>query len=182
MKKPILEDIPIRNDLRPGDMGRVIQMHGELYSREYGFGLQFETYVAKGLCEFYERYDPVKDRVWVCEHAGRMIGFMLLMHREEAAAQLRYFLIEPGYRGIGLGARLMGLFMEHLKNRGYRKAHLWTTHELLAAAHLYEKAGFALTEEKESAAFGKPLVERRYDLSLQQGAGSRLPGRLEWAF
>ncbi len=164
MRKTTLEKVSIRNDLRPGDLGYVIHMHGRLYGIEYGYGLQFEAYVAKGLLEFWERYDPARDRVWVCESDRRMIGFMLLMHRE-GAAQLRYFLIEPGYRGIGLGSRLMGLFMDFLKERGYTKAYLWTTHELLAAAHLYEKAGFVLTEEKDSTAFGKPLKERRYDLA-----------------
>jgi GNAT superfamily N-acetyltransferase len=104
--------------------------------------------------------------VWVCEHGGRVVGFMLLMHREDEAAQLRYFLIEPDYRGIGLGSRLMGLFMDFLKSTGYKSAFLWTIHELRAAAHLYEKAGFVLTEEKESTTFGKPLRERRYDLAL----------------
>ncbi len=89
-----LEEISIRNELRPGDLGYVIYLHGLLYSREYGYGLQFETYVAAGLCEFMDRRDPQRDRVWVCEHGGRMVGFMLALHRDEAV-QLSYFLIEP---------------------------------------------------------------------------------------
>jgi GNAT superfamily N-acetyltransferase len=143
----------------------VIHRHGALYTREYGFGMQFETYAAKGLCEFMDRYDPATNRVWVCEHEGRMVGFLLLMNRGEAA-QLRYFLIEPEYRGMGLGSRLMALFMEFLKACNYRAAYLWTTHELAAASHLYTRAGFVLTEEKPSTAFGKPLTELRYDLRL----------------
>jgi GNAT superfamily N-acetyltransferase len=165
MKKPALKDITIRTELAPGDIGYVIHRHGALYAREYGFGLQFETYVAHGLCEFMERYDPKTNRVWVCEHEGRMVGFLLLMNRGEAA-QLRYFLIEPEYRGIGLGSRLMSLFMDFLKSRGYRAAYLWTTDDLATAAHLYTRAGFTLTEEKPSTAFGKPLTERRFDLTL----------------
>ena len=160
-----LHDISIRTSLAPGDIGYVIHRHGVLYSREYGYGLQFETYVAKGLCEFMERYDPRTNRVWICEYEHGMIGFLLLMNRGEAA-QLRYFLIEPEYRGVGLGSRLIGLFMDFMKECGYRSAYLWTTHELDTAAHLYIKAGFTLTEEKESTAFGKPLTERRYDLKL----------------
>lgn len=172
MGKPTLEEVSIRTGLRPGDMGGVIHMHGRLYAREYGFGVQFEAYVAEGLLEFYRRHDPDRDCVWICEarhgaaREAAMIGFMLLMHREGGAAQLRYFLIEPAYRGIGLGGKLMGLFMEHLRVKGYSSAYLWTTHELEAAAHLYTKAGFVLTEEKESTSFGKPLRERRYDLEL----------------
>jgi peptidyl-dipeptidase Dcp len=88
------------------------------------------------------------------------------MHRDRAVAQLRYFYLEPEYRGMGLGKRLMKLFMEFLVSRNYRTSYLWTTNELGAAASLYMRHGFELTMEKESTAFGKPLVEQRYDLMI----------------
>jgi peptidyl-dipeptidase Dcp len=167
MNKISLDDVSIRTELCPGDIGYITYMHGSLYSREYNYGLQFESYVARGLCEFYEKYDPSTNRIWACEHHDRMIGFLLLMDRGEAA-QLRYFLIEPDYRGIGLGGKLMSLYMAFLQECGYRKSYLWTTHELSTAAFLYKRHGFQLTEEKESTAFGKPLREQRYDLVVTQ--------------
>lgn len=167
-----LKDISIRTELQPGDMGYVIYLHGLLYSREYNFGIQFEDYVAKGLIEFKGQYDPKRNRVWVCEHQRsspaeitRMIGFLLLMDRDEAA-QLRYFLIDPEYRGIGLGSHLMNLYMDFLRECGYKSSYLWTTSELHAAISLYKRFGFQLTEEKESTAFGKLVTEQRYDLTL----------------
>lgn len=165
MNKVVLDDISIRTELRPGDIGYVTYMHGALYHREYNYGLQFESYVAKGLCEFFEKYNPERNRIWACEHHDRMIGFLLLMDRGEAA-QLRYFLIEPEYRGIGLGSKLMSLYMDFLRECGYTQSYLWTTHELSSAAFLYKRHGFTLTEEKESTAFGKPLREQRYHLVL----------------
>ena len=162
-------DIRVRNDLRPGDLGYVIHMHGRLYGMEYNYGVEFEMYVAHGLAEFYEQYDPHKDRVWICEHGDRIVGFLLLMHREVNAAQLRYFLLEPEYRGIGLGKRLMDLYMDFLRERGYSSSYLWTTNEQEAAAALYKHYGFVLTEEKESTAFGKRLKEQRYDLTSASG-------------
>ena len=89
VKKVSLQDVSVRTELGPGDIGYVIHRHGALYAREYGYGLQFETYVAKGLCEFVERFDPRTNRVWICEHEARIVGFLLLMNRGEAA-QLRY--------------------------------------------------------------------------------------------
>lgn len=170
--KASLNDISIRTELRHGDMGYVIYLHGLLYGREYNFGVQFETYVAEGLCEFYEGYDPKRNRVWVCEHKRsspadreKMVGFLLLMDRGKAA-QLRYFIIAPEYRGIGLGKKLMTLYMDFLRECGYKSSYLWTTHELHAAIALYKKFGFTLTEEKESTTFGKLLTEQRYDLVL----------------
>ena len=160
-----LSDISIRTILQPGDLGYVVYMHGAIYGREYNYGIQFETYVAKGLCEFYEKYDAQRNRVWVCEHNNKMIGFLLLMDRKETA-QLRYFLIEPDYRGIGLGSKLLNMYMDFLRECGYKASYLWTTHELTTAASLYKRFGFQLTEEKESTSFGKPVMEQRYDLVL----------------
>jgi|SRR5688572_14678716 len=159
-------EIVIRTSIKPGDLGYVIHRHGKLYSEEYNYGVAFETYVGAGMYEFYANYNPELDSVWICEHHNKIVGFILLMHRENKSAQLRYFYLEPEYRGKGLGNELMRLFMNFLKGKGYQHAYLWTTHELTAAASLYTKYGFKLTEAKESVAFGKPLKEQRYDLTL----------------
>jgi N-acetylglutamate synthase-like GNAT family acetyltransferase len=158
-------DITIRTELRPGDIGYALYRHGELYARENGYGRLFELYVGRGLCEFLERYEPERDRVWAAELGGRMVGFLLLMHRGEEA-QLRYFLIEPELRGRGLGRKLLGLALGFARERGYRGVYLWTTAEQEGAIALYESFGFALAEEKSSSTFGAPQLERRYALEL----------------
>lgn len=162
-----LDEIKIRTELRPGDLGYVVYRHGKLYGEEYNYGISFETYVAWGIYEFYKNYDPEKDRVWICECNETIVGFLLLMHRENDAAQLRYFYLEPAYRGIGLGKKMMELYMDFLRSKKYKSSYLWTTNELPTAASLYKRHGFKLTEEKESTDFGKPLKEQRYDLKLE---------------
>lgn len=134
--------------------------------KECGYGLSFESYVAEGLHEFYKNYHPEKERVWICEHNNKIIGSLLLMDRGNDTAQLRYYIIEPEYRGIGLGKKLMDLFMQFLKEKNYKYCYLWTTNELETAAALYIKNGFTLTEEKETTDFGKKVIEQRYDLFL----------------
>ncbi len=161
-----LKDINIRTILQPGDIGYITYLHGHLYKQEYNYGIEFETYVAQGLYEFYNQFDEQKDRVWICEYEGKIIGFLLLIHRGDTTAQLRYFILLPAYRGIGLGKKLMQLYMDFFKKAGYTNCYLWTTHEQETAAWLYRRWGFILTEEKESTAFGKPLKEQRYDLKL----------------
>jgi len=159
-----LDDITIRTSLQPGDIGYITYMHGALYKKEYDYGIPFEAYVAEGLCEFYHNYDAQKDCVWIAEHSNRIIGFLLLMHRDKTA-QLRYFIIDPAYRGIGLGKHLMDLYMQFLKQHGYSSSYLWTTSELPAAASLYRRHGFKLVEEKPSSStFGKAVVEQKYEL------------------
>jgi ribosomal protein S18 acetylase RimI-like enzyme len=154
--------ISIRTDLCPGDIGYITWLHGKLYSKEYNYGIGFESYVAAGLHEFQKQYNPERNRVWVCEDGEEIVGFMLLMDRGKAA-QLRYFILLPEYRGIGLGNKLMSLYVDFMRTCGYTSSYLWTTEELHAAAHLYKKFGFRLTEEKKSTAFGKEVIEQRYD-------------------
>jgi DNA-binding MarR family transcriptional regulator/ribosomal protein S18 acetylase RimI-like enzyme len=183
--KPILAaDVSIRTDLRPGDIGYVTYLHGRIYKDENNFGPGFEAYVAKGLAEFQQQYDPSLDRVWICEHHDRIVGFLLLMHRPQDAAQLRYFILEPEYRGIGLGKKLMDLYMEFLKDKGYRSSYLWTTHEQETAIALYKRLGYVLTEEVSSDTFGKALVEQKYELECwsphgdtRANAAGRRPAR-----
>ena len=161
------DDIKIRTELLPGDIGYITYMHGHLYHKEYNYSIAFETYVAAGLIEFHQHYDLARDCIWICEHRDKIIGFLLLMHRGESA-QLRYFILDPAYRSIGLGKKLMDLYIECLRKNRYTSSYLWTTHEQLAAAHLYTRYGFKLTEEKESTAFGKLLKEQRYDLLIAE--------------
>jgi peptidyl-dipeptidase Dcp len=161
-----LEEIAIRTHLQPGDIGYITYLHGWMYHQEYGYGISFEAYVAQGLSEFCQNYDAKKDGVWICEHNKNIIGFLVLMHRKDKEAQLRYFILHPAYRGLGLGKMLMELFMAHLKEKHYASAYLWTTHEQKTAAALYKKYGFRLVEEKPSSAFGKELTEQKYELLL----------------
>jgi ribosomal protein S18 acetylase RimI-like enzyme len=153
----------MRTDLRPGDLEQVIHLHGKLYEREYQYSSAFQDYVSRGLHEFHQQYDPRIDRVWICEHNKRMIGFLLLMHRPDRLAQLRFFILVPEFRGKGLGKLLMDQFMRFLNEVDYRGAYLWTTNQQIQAAALYSRYGFRLTEEKDSTAFGKLLKEQRYD-------------------
>src|SRR5690554_4280023 len=142
-----LNDISIRTDLCPGDLGSIIYLHGILYHNEFRHGISFESIVAGGLHEFYWTYNPNNERIWIAEHNNQIVGILLLKNRN-TSAQLRYYLIKPEYRGIGLGNKLILLFMEFARECKYKNVYLWTTHELEKASHLYKKFGFQLTEEK----------------------------------
>jgi GNAT superfamily N-acetyltransferase len=156
--------ITIRTTIEAGDLGYVMYRHGKLYHAEYGYGVGFEAYVGAGLHEFYKNYDPKQDRAWICEHEDQIIVFLLLVHRENNTAQLRYFYLENEYRGIGLGNKLLQLFIDFAKECHYDRAYLWTTDELPTAHYLYQKFGFELMEEKPSNDFGKPVIEQKYEV------------------
>src|SRR5690606_11085732 len=129
----------VRNTLEPGDLGQVAALHGKIYSEEQGFGIGFEAYVMESLLEFYCAYSLKKDKVWVVESGGKMVGFVLLMHRPSSRAQLRYFILSKEFRGLGIGSRLMKEWMEFYTKSNYEAAYLYTTSGLDAAAGLYKK-------------------------------------------
>jgi GNAT superfamily N-acetyltransferase len=159
--------VTVRTDLRPGDMGRVIALHGVLYAEEYGFDYGFEAYVAETVAEFGHLARPGLDRLWVAERDGLMIGSIAIVGREDGAAQLRWFLVAPDARRSGLGRRLVHEALEFCRGAGYRSVFLWTVTGLDAAARLYLAAGFRKTETKPPAMlWGVQLAEERYDLDL----------------
>lgn len=162
-----IEGIVIRHDLRPGDLGRVTKEHGELYAREYGFDHTFEAYVAATLAEFAQRLRPDRDRLWLAERQGRLVGSIGVVGREGGAAQLRWLLVHPDARGQGVGSRLVAACLDFCRSAGYRSVFLWTVDSLADAARLYRRFGFTLTEEKPARTlWGQLLREQRYDLTL----------------
>ena len=60
-----INDIAIRTELLPGDIGYVTWMHGVIYGKEYDCGGKFEAYVAAGRTEFYKKYESGKEGVGV---------------------------------------------------------------------------------------------------------------------
>jgi N-acetylglutamate synthase-like GNAT family acetyltransferase len=169
--KPTLHDIHIRQELQAGDLAYVIYLHAKMYQDEAGYGMSFEKYVADTIYEYYTQNLPDKNRVWICEYNEQIIGFMMLLNRG-SVAQLRYFIILPEYRGIGLGNDLMSRFMRALVECGYESAYLLTTDGLPASAHLYRKFGFELIQESDSDAFGRQVKEQVYELKQPIGVGA----------
>jgi len=156
----------LRHFLKPGDMGRLIHLHGILYAREYGYDHTFESYVARGLAEFAQLFNPARDRIWLAEINDQIIGSIAIVGHSKAEAQVRWFLVHPECRGLGLGKRLMKEALRFCKDHKYKIIFLWTTSELNAARCLYTRAGFSKTEERTHEMWGKRVTEERYELRL----------------
>jgi GNAT superfamily N-acetyltransferase len=157
--------IRIRHEFKPGDVGRLIELHGLLYSREYGFDHTFEAYVAKPLGEFV-LHQTDRERIWLVDADGILMGSLAIVRHTETEAQLRWYLLHPALRGKGLGTKLMEESIAFCRAHGYKKIFLWTVSSLLAAGHVYLRAGFRLTEEHTHEIWGCLLTEQRYDLEL----------------
>ncbi|HWR44134.1 helix-turn-helix domain-containing GNAT family N-acetyltransferase [Sporomusa sp.] len=156
--------ISIRNH-RPGDVGYIAYRHGVLYALEHGLDTQvFEKYVLESLVKYLD--NPLAGKIFIAECCGTIAGFIGIVETSPTTAQLRWFLIEPEFRGDGLGRKLVATVMEYCRQQNYKHVFLWTFKGLDAARRLYEDFGFKLTEEKENNSWKNQMIEQRWDATL----------------
>ncbi len=151
---------------QPGDLGWVVHRHGAVYAQEYGYNEQFEALVAEIVAHFVQRYNAKRERCWIAEQDGEVVGSVFLVERSKTVAQLRLLLVEPQARGSGLGTRLVDECVRFARAAGYRKIMLWTQSELRAARRLYQAAGFCVVGKEKNHSFGKDLVSETWELEL----------------
>jgi len=156
----------ILREPRPGDMGWVVQSHGALYAREYGFDAAFEGLVAEITARFLASFDASRERCWIAEFDGAPVGSVFLVRHSDDVAKLRLLLVDPAGRGQGLGRRLVAECIGFAKACGYRRITLWTQSILVAARNIYQDTGFVLVASEPHRSFGQSLVGETWELEF----------------
>lgn len=165
-ENPAQSNVSIRS-FRAGDVGYVAHLHGILYDKTYKFGPMFEYYVMKGLAEFMINNDG--GELWVVEVNGKIVGSIAITKSNNTVAQLRWFVLDENYQGLGIGKKLMETAINFCHNQGYQHVFLWTVSILETARYLYKKYNFTLTEEKSNDEWtGTKLIEERWDLDFSK--------------
>ncbi len=151
---------------QPGDMGWVVQMHGEIYAKEYGWNSDFEALVAEIVAKYLRKRQPEWERCWIAEVGGQRVGSVFVVRKAKTIAQLRMLILLPQARGLGLGARLTDECITFARSKGYKKMQLWTNSCLDAARGLYAQRGFQCIRSEPYDGFGKALVGETWELKL----------------
>lgn len=163
---PAKPQAAVLRDPAPGDIGWVVQQHGEIYAREYGWNSNFEALVAGIASEFLLKFQPEWERCWIAELNGERVGAIFVVRKSPTVAQLRLLILTPGARGLGLGGKLVDECIAFARLKGYKKMVLWTNTCLVAARGIYAKRGFQLTHSEPHEGYGAPQVGETWELKL----------------
>ncbi|RYF81627.1 MAG: GNAT family N-acetyltransferase [Comamonadaceae bacterium] len=150
----------------PGDIGWVVQQHGEIYAREHGFNQEFEALVAEIAVQFVRRFDAAWEKGWIAELDGERVGAVFVVRKAPTVAQLRMLILSPQARGLGLGARLTDEAIAFARGKGYATMELWTNSCLTAARAIYAKRGFVLDTSEPYEGYGQKLVGESWSIKL----------------
>lgn len=159
-------DISIRHELRSGDLGRIVSLHGEAYAPLAGFGLRFEAYVAQTIAEYVLDNDA-RGRIWLAEQDGKLIGCTAVALRDDNTSQIRWVVVDPAARGHGLGNELVGRAVDYCKAEARNSIYLFTTDGLAESQSLYEKLGFKMISNETNELWDgpRPLIRMQLELA-----------------
>jgi N-acetylglutamate synthase-like GNAT family acetyltransferase len=159
-------DISIRHELRSGDLGRIVSLHGEAYAPLAGFGLRFEAYVAQTIAEYVLDNDA-RGRIWLAEQDGKLIGCTAVALRDDNTSQIRWVVVDPAARGHGLGNELVGRAVDYCKAEARNSIYLFTTDGLAESQSLYEKLGFEMISNETNELWDgpRPLIRMQLELA-----------------
>jgi GNAT superfamily N-acetyltransferase len=158
--------ISITDTFEPGDLGRLIEIHGIQNFQDYGFSPIHEAYCAQIATQFIINPSPGRSKAWLAKKDRTVVGSVLICEVPDNIAQLRLLFADKSVRGAGLGRWLTEDSVQYCREAGFKKVFLWTVDGLERAIAIYQSLGFKLAEEKTHYVWGRESRELRFDLDL----------------
>ncbi len=153
-------------DMQIGDLGLIVQKHGVLFSREFGWDETFELEAADVFTAFLRKRKPLFERAWIAEIQQQFSGCVFVMQKDTDTAQLRGLLVDPKYRGYQVGQKLVEQCILFSKDAGYKKLVLWTCDHLQNARRIYKKLGFEIIAQQQEHRWGCDMQGEHWELTF----------------
>ncbi len=139
--------IRLRSDWHTGDADLIVDLHRRGYAGEGDtFAGHFPDYVARTVAEAGLGQSGNASRVWFTERGQEALGCAAMIDRGNRG-QLRWVVLVPEARGLGLGKALFAAAMDHAAAQGWPEVFLETTGGLDASMQLYLANGFTVTSD-----------------------------------
>lgn len=115
---------------------------------------------------FFEQLGP--SGVWLEHSGGAPVGFLLglVSESEPELAYVHMHVVDPVWRGRGVGARLYGDFCERAHDRGCRRVRALAAPERAASRRFHERLGFIGRLERGYLGAGADRIVFERDLPL----------------
>ncbi|MBT3200361.1 MAG: GNAT family N-acetyltransferase [Phycisphaerales bacterium] len=159
------KEFHFRHEFNPGDIGRVVSLHGLIAYTGFGFDYRFEAYVAEYLGKFVKEENP-RSRMWMLDGDDGILATIAVAHAGDDIAQLRWFGVDPSATGQGIGRALWHAALAFCKQQNYKEVFLWTVDGLDVARAMYDKSGFKVSEENTHEIWGQTLTEQKMTLVI----------------
>ncbi|MGD8325648.1 MAG: helix-turn-helix domain-containing GNAT family N-acetyltransferase [Sphingomonadales bacterium] len=156
----------ILRDPESGDLGWITHKQGILYAKEFDWDWTYEALVAEIVGQFAKDFIPGKEKCWIAEREGEIVGSVFLVRQDDKTAKLRLLYVDEAARGLGLGRRLVDECIRFARACGYKRMTLWTTNAQASARRIYEATGFKRIEEKPRHMFGKDVIGETWAMDL----------------
>ena len=149
---------------QPGLIARITQMHALACARDAGCTQRLESAVAAGAAEFCDRLDSPQNGIWTAVQGGDIVGSVAIDGDDPGAAvaHLRWFIVDDGVRGRGVGRKLLARALDFADKRGFSETRVRTCSGSPAARHLCESHGFVCVEERPGTPWGHDVIEQRF--------------------
>lgn len=155
----------------PGLIGTVSALFGRTIASSHGVDWTLDVMIAERQCEFFNRFDRDRDRVWIAMKDNLPKGALTIDGpRSETggdAARLRFFILDESLRGCGIGKAMLAAAMQFCREREYRRVFLTTLPGLDAAMRLYEAHGFTEVSQSRELFHGSRFAELTMECKLK---------------
>lgn len=143
------QEVHFRHDRRDGDEDLIVALHRLGY---VGLGSRFEGECLEQFLDYVRQtleqadLDNPSSRVWFVERDGQTVGCCALLTIAPGKGQLRWVVVTPEARGLGIGKTLMDEVFFFAREQRMTSITLYTIDNLEPSKTLYENLGFETTQ------------------------------------